>query len=150
MNDMHLLFINIQIKHIITPMSKKQKYAFRQLPPPQLSKIFSINQPANELIFQHWKNLISIMECSSDEKSKLMCLAYKDNSMIAIVCFQEGCFSFQRKFKILYGQMLDITCIKMHSINIKYEGTSFMRQVRRREKLLLELGLSMVLQSCII
>jgi F0F1-type ATP synthase epsilon subunit len=33
--------------------------------------------------------------------------------------FQDGCLLYQRKFKILYAQVQEITCIKLHPIVIR-------------------------------
>ena len=35
--------------------------------------------------------------------------------------FQDGCLLYQRKFKVAYAQVQEITCVKVHPINIKHE-----------------------------
>ncbi len=52
-----------------------------------------------------------------------MCLMYKSKGYVSLICFQQGCLLYQKKFKILYGQVQEITCLKMHPLMIKYQTT---------------------------
>lgn len=48
-------------------------------------------------------------------------MVYKSKFSIGFLNFQDGCLLYQRKFKIMHAQSQEITAIKMHTINIKYE-----------------------------
>ena len=43
-------------------MIKSEQVTFKELPVPILSKVFSILQPEKELITEHWKHLMSVLE----------------------------------------------------------------------------------------
>jgi hypothetical protein len=38
---------------------QRSKYAYKEISPPNLGLIIKINHPENELIFEHWRYLVS-------------------------------------------------------------------------------------------
>lgn len=60
-------------------------------------------------------------------------MVYKCKFNLAFVNFQEGCLLYQRKFKIIYGQVHEITALKLHLINIKFEES-------KKKELLVAIG----------
>ncbi len=40
--------------------------------------------------------------------------------MISFINFEESSILYQRKFKILYGQLHEISCIKLHTIVVQF------------------------------
>lgn len=47
---------------------------------------------------------------------------YKSRASVSLICFQDSCLLYQRKFKIAYAQVQEITCLKMHPIMIKFQN----------------------------
>ena len=48
-----------------------------------------------------------------------------------MACLQESCLTYQRKFKIMYSQLHEMTCLKLHAVAVRY------KELRKRELLVL-------------
>lgn len=107
-------------------MIKNDQLTFKELSPPIITKVLTVNRPEQELIYEHWRHLMAAIEVETRTEEGTpqtnTYLLYKCKFQIAFMNFQEGCLLYQRKFKIVYGQSHEITSIKLHLITIKMDN----------------------------
>ena len=59
-------------------------------------------------------------ETNNDPPVRNTYMLYKCKYHLGFVNFLENCLLYQRKFKIIHGQIHEITALKFHLINIKF------------------------------
>ncbi len=47
-------------------MIKNDQVTFKELPPPLLSKVLTVTQPEQELIYEHWRYIMAAIEVESE------------------------------------------------------------------------------------
>jgi hypothetical protein len=63
---------------------------------------------------------MTVIDMDNGSAERNTFLLYKCKYNVAFVNFQEGCLLYQKKFKIPYAQMQEITSLKFHFINIRF------------------------------
>jgi hypothetical protein len=107
-------------------MIKNDQVTFKELPPPMLSKILTIKQPEKDLIYEHWRHLMAVIEVESASDTatptRNTYMLYKCKFNLGFANFMDNCLLYQRKFKIIHGQSQEITALKFHIINIRFDN----------------------------
>lgn len=47
-------------------MIKNDQFTFKELPPPLISKVLTVNHPEQELIYEHWRYLMAAIEIETN------------------------------------------------------------------------------------
>lgn len=106
-----------------------KKGTFSEANLPELNKVLMIGQPETDLISEHWRHLMTALEWEASTGEKHCYLIFKSKNYLSFHNFQDGCLLYQRRFKVIYATVQEMTCLKLHAITIKFD------EVKKREVL---------------
>jgi hypothetical protein len=57
-----MYYFDDALTFICYDMIKNDQLTFKELPPPMITKVLTINHPEQELIYEHWRHLMAAIE----------------------------------------------------------------------------------------
>ena len=72
-----------------------------------------LQQPEEDLLSEHWRNLMTALEVKNEEEEGFVYLVYKNKASVSFINFRAGVFLYQKTFKINYGQVHEMTALKL-------------------------------------
>ena len=91
---------------------------FREESPPELFEVMSIRQGEEEVLAEHWRNLMTTIELKENESNSVY-FFYKSKCNICFLNFRDSVLLYQKSFKVVYAQVQEITAIKIQTITIR-------------------------------
>ena len=88
-----------------------------------------LQQPEEDLLSEHWRSLMTALEVKNEEEEGFVYLVYKNKASVSFINFRAGVFLYQKTFKINYGQVHEMTALKLQTITIRVDDKPRKEQI---------------------